>query len=265
MLSEDKVKGIDMKRFDLRIVFGLMLILGGGLALAQTMGYLKNASDYFWGGAFLVAGLTFLAMLFGGHWWSAFPGFTLAALGVLILLPNSLEDIGGAIFLGGIALSFWYVYFTSRDERWWAIIPAGVLTALALLILASAQFEEYSGAIVLGGIGLTFFVVYLTNRLERWWALIPGGVLATLAGVTIAAEQFGEFQTAGFFFFGLALTFLLVAVLAKMSWAYWPAGVLGIMGFLGIASLLDFANYVWAIALIAAGGFLLFRYFSRRA
>lgn len=254
-----------MKRFDPRIILGVLLIAGGGLALAQTMGYLENASDLFWGGIFLAAGLAFLSLLLGGHWWASFPGFTLAALGVLILLPDSLEDLGGAIFLGGIALSFWYVYMTSRVERWWAIIPGGVLTALALLILASSYFDEYSGAIVLGGIGITFFIVYATSPSERWWALIPGGVLATLAGMTIAAERFGEFQTAGFFFLGLALTFLLVALLARMQWAYWPALVLGIMGFLGIASLMDFANYIWAVALIIAGLFLLFRYFSRRA
>lgn len=253
-----------MKRFDPGIVFGIMLIAGGALGLAQAMGLLENASDWFWGGAFLVAGLAFLSLLVGGHWWSAFPGFTLSSLGVLILLPESLDDIGGAIFLGGIALSFWYVYLTDRTSRWWAIIPGGVLTALSLLILASTYFEEYSGAIVLGGIGLTFFIVYLTSTAERWWALIPGGVLVTLAGMTVAAERFGEFQTAGFFFLGLAFTFLLVALLAKMQWAYWPALVLGIMGFLGIASLLDFANYVWAAALIVAGFFLLFRYFSRR-
>jgi hypothetical protein len=88
--------------------------------------------------------------------------------------------------------------------------------------------------------------------------------LSTLAGVTIAAERFGEFQTAGFFFFGLAITFLLVALLAGMRWAYWPASVLGIMGFLGIASLLDIANYLWAVVLIAAGGFMIFRYFTNR-
>lgn len=250
-----------MKRIDMRIIFGVMLILGGALALMETLGYLKNATDLFWGGVFIVAGLAFLALLFGGQWWAAFPGFTLGALGVLILLPASLEDFGGAIFLGGIALSFWYVYFSSRNERWWALIPAGVLTALALVVIVSQSFEQYSGAVFLGGIGLAFFAVYFTNMSERWWALIPGGVLSTLAGVTIAAERFGEFQTAGFFFFGLAVTFLLVALLAKMSWAYWPALVLGIMGFLGIASLLDFANYIWAIALIAAGGFVLFRYF----
>lgn len=253
-----------MKRFDPRIVLGLLLIVGGGLALAQTMGYLENASNLFWGGAFLLAGLAFLSLLLGGNWWAAFPGFTLAALGVLILLPESLDDLGGAIFLGGIALSFWYVYLTDRSGRWWAIIPGGVLTALSLLILASSYFEEYSGAIVLGGIGLTFFAVYLSNPGERWWAIIPGGVLSTLAGMTIAAERFGEFQTAGFFFFGLALTFLLVALLARMQWAYWPAAILGVMGFLGIASLLDFANYIWAIALIVVGGFMILRYFTRR-
>jgi hypothetical protein len=50
-----------------------------------------------------------------------------------------------------------------------------------------------------------------------------------------------------------------------MRWAYWPALGLGIMGLLGIASLLEFANYLWAIVMIGAGGFLLFRYFTHRA
>ena len=255
-----------MKRFDPRIVVGLLLILGGGLALAQTMGYLENVSRYFWGAVFLISGLAFLGLLFNGNnWWAAIPGFTLAGLGVLVLLPEAVEDLGGAVFLGSIALGFWYVYFTDRSGRWWAIIPGGVLSALALLILASTYFEEYSGAIVLGGIGLTFFIVYLTNTAERWWALIPGGVLTTLAVMTIAAERFGEFQTAGFFFMGLSLTFLLVALLAGMKWAYWPAGALGVMGLLGLGSLLNFANYFWAAALIAVGGFLIVRYFTRQA
>ena len=71
-----------MKRFDPGIVFGVLLLVGGGLALAQALGYLNNASGYFWGGLFLAAGLAFLTLLFVGHWWRAFPGFTLAALGV---------------------------------------------------------------------------------------------------------------------------------------------------------------------------------------
>lgn len=253
-----------MKRFDPRIIIGLLLLLGGGLALAQTLGYLENVTGYFWGGVFLLGGLMFLAMLFGGNWWAAFPGFTLAALGVVVLLPESLGELGGAVFLGGIALSFWYVYFSDRASRWWAIIPGGVLTALSLLIVASSFFDEYSGAIVLGGIGLTFFLVYITAPVERWWALIPGGVLATLAAMTVATERFGAFESGGFFFLGLALTFLLVAVLARMRWAYWPALILGIMGALALVNLMNIANYVWAAILILAGGFMIARAFMRR-
>jgi hypothetical protein len=203
-----------MKRFDPQIVFGLLLLTGGILALLQTMGYLKDASDVFWGGIFIAIGLAFLALLLGGHWWGVFPGFTMLALGIVIFLPDGVDDLGGLVFLGGIALSFWLTYFTSPRERWWALIPAGVLT--------------------------------------------------TLAGMTVAADRFGEFQTAGFFFLGLAATFLLVAMLAGMRWAYWPALALGVMGVLGLASLFEIANYIWAIALMSIGGLLLIRYFSNR-
>jgi hypothetical protein len=203
-----------MKRFDPQIVFGLLLLTGGILALLQTMGYLKDASDVFWGGIFIAIGLAFLALLLGGHWWGVFPGFTMLALGIVIFLPDGVDDLGGLVFLGGIGLSFWVTYFTSPRERWWALIPAGVLT--------------------------------------------------TLAGMTVAADRFGEFQTAGFFFLGLAATFLLVALLAGMRWAYWPALALGVMGVLGLASLFEIANYIWAVALMGVGGVLLFRYFSNR-
>ncbi|MDD2921106.1 MAG: hypothetical protein PHQ36_02375 [Anaerolineales bacterium] len=253
-----------MKRFDPRIVFGLLLLAGGGLALAQQMGYLKHATNIFWGAIFLAAGFSFLFLLFNGHWWASFPGFTLLGLGALILLPDAMSELGGAVFLGGIAISFWWVFFSARIERWWALIPAGVLTALSVMIVVAQRFEQLGGAVFLGGMGLAFFAVYSTAPKERWWALIPGGVLSTLGGVTIAAERVGEFQTAGIFFLGLALTFLLVAVLAGMKWAYLPAFILAVMGALGLASMMDVANYVYPIGLIAAGGFLLYRYFSKR-
>jgi hypothetical protein len=202
-----------MKRFDPRIVLGAALLLGGGLLLAQTLGCLKNASDVFWGSVFLIGGVAFLTLLFGGHWWAAFPGFTLAALGVLILFSKQLGDFGGALFLGGIAVSFWLVYVMDRS---------------------------------------------------RWWALIPAGVLTTLAFVSIAPERIGAFGTGGVFFLGLALTFVLVALLANMRWAYYPAVVLGVLGVLATATLMDWANYIWAAALILGGGFLVFRSFVKR-
>jgi hypothetical protein len=202
-----------MKRFDPRIVLGLVLLLGGGMLLLQTMGYLTNATNLFWGVVFLVAGAVFLSLLFGGHWWPAFPGMTLLGLGAVILFGNQLKDFSGMVFLGAIALAFWVVYFMER-----------------------------------------------TN----WWALIPAGVLSTLAVVTILPERVGAFGTGGVFFLGLALTFLLLGLATGMRWAYYPAAALGVIGVLATVSLMEMANYIWAAALIVAGGFLVLRFFMNR-
>ncbi len=201
------------KRIDPAIFGGLVLILVGALYLLQTMGVLQDVGDVFWGVIFLAAGALFLFAYFTGSWWAVIPGCVLAAIGVLILLPDSLEKFGGAVFLGGIALAFWVVYFSSTHERWWAIIPAGVLT--------------------------------------------------TLAVVTFLPDMVGGVATGSFFFFGLAVTFLLVALLAKMSWAYYPALALVIVGLLVLLALGDVANYIWAVALVLGGGYLIYRSFRR--
>jgi hypothetical protein len=202
-----------MKRFDSRIILGVVLLMAGGLLLLQALGYLHNANDWFWGAFFLIAGAAFMSLLFSGHWWGVFPGMTLLALGVTILLPESLDDFGGMAFLGGIGIAFWIVYFMDR-----------------------------------------------TN----WWALIPAGVLTTLAVITVLPGRVAGIETGGFLFVGLALTFLLVALLAGMRWAYWPAAALGVMGLLMAASAMSFANYLWAFALIAAGGYLIFKFVTNR-
>lgn len=203
-----------MKRFDPRVIFGTLLILAGGLGILQAFGFLQDASDLFWGIVFLATGAVFLfvfaSSFASGTWWAAFPGFVLAGIGVLILLPDALDRIGGAIFLGAIGLSFWAVYLTGRG---------------------------------------------------RWWAIIPGGVLFTLAIVSALPENlFGGEGSGGVFFLGLALTFLLVALLANMRWAYWPAGILGIFGlFLFFQSQVSVLSYLAAGALILAGGYIVLR------
>ena len=203
-----------MKRLDPRIIIGTLLILAGALGFLQAFGFLQDASDIFWGIVFLAAGSVFLFLFASGfasgNWWAAFPGFVLAGIGVLILLPESLDNIGGGIFLGAIGLSFWAVYLTGR---------------------------------------------------ERWWAIIPGGVLFTLAIVSALPEQFlGGADSGGIFFLGLALTFLLVALLANMRWAYWPAGALGVFGiFLSFQSGISLFSYLVAGALIIAGVYIVLR------
>jgi hypothetical protein len=203
-----------MKRFDPRVVIGTLLILAGALGFLQAFGFLRNASDVFWGLVFLAAGGVFLFMFTGGfasgQWWAVIPGLVLAGIGVLILLPDALDDLGGAIFLGAIGLSFWLVYLSGR---------------------------------------------------ERWWAIIPGGVLVTLAVVSALPDVlFRDTDTGGVFFLGLALTFLLVALLAGLSWAYWPAGVLGVLGvFLFFQSQTYLLSYIAAAALIGVGVVIILR------
>jgi hypothetical protein len=202
-----------MKRIDPSIVFGLTLILAGGLFVLQNMGILDNVGDVFWGAVFLGAGALFLFAFFTGSWWAAIPGSTLAGIGALILLPDSLEFYGGALFLGAIALSFWLVYLTAPRVRWWSLIPAGVLT--------------------------------------------------TLAVVTLMPDLVGGIATGSIFFFGLAITFLLVALLAGMRWAYYPAAALAFVGLLAMLALGDIASYAWATALIGGGGYLIYRSLRR--
>jgi hypothetical protein len=202
-----------MKRIDPSIIGGLVLVLVGGLFLMQTMGYLESVGDIFWGAIFLAAGALFLFAFFSGSWWAAIPGCVLAGIGVLILLPNSLEAFGGAVFLGSISLAFWLVYFPAPRERWWALIPAGVLT--------------------------------------------------TLAVVSFLPDQIGGLATGGVFFFGMAATFLLVALLAGMRWAYYPAAALAVVGLLTLLSLGAVSNYIWAVLLIGGGGYLIYRSMRR--
>lgn len=174
-----------MKRLDPRVVLGALLLLGGGLLLAQTMGYLKNASDVFWGSIFLLAGPVFLSLLFGGNWWAVFPGFTLTALGVIILFNEQLGDFSGMVILGGVALSFWAVYLMDRS-RWWALIPAGVLSTLAVITIAPERIGAFeTGGVFFLGLALTFVLVALLAG--HRWAYYPAAVLGVLGVLTTAS------------------------------------------------------------------------------
>jgi hypothetical protein len=206
-----------MKRIDVRILIGALLIGAGVLFLLQTFNILSEAWSILWIAAFLVG-----------------------------------------------SVIFFYVYFTDR-RQWWALIPAMTLLGLAGVIFVDTYLpgiSDFGGALFLGGIGLGFWVIYLTNR-EFWWAIIPGGVLLTLGIVTIAEEFISGDSAGGVFFMGLAVTFLLVAILAKPResfwWAYIPAGVLFVLGVFLTEPLKPLFNLIWPVALILIGGILLIR------
>lgn len=170
-----------MRRYDPRLILGILLVLGGLFSLLGATGLISNAGGIFWGLLFAAGGLFFLNMLINQreNWWAAFPAFTLLGLAASSFLPDSLEAYNGLVFFAGLSLAFWWVYFTGTD-RWWAIIPAGIMLTLGIVSLVDdlAPTAETGGLFFLG-LGLTFILVAILpgDKSSRSWAWIPGVVL----------------------------------------------------------------------------------------
>jgi len=200
-------------------------------------------------------------------WLSVVGGILLIAAGVMFLLGNlNIITVEGDIIIGPLfaigGVVFLLVFIVNTDN-WWALIPAFALMAIGTIIFMDdalpAMADLWSGAVFLGLLSIAFLMIYIFHR-EQWWALIPGGVLFTLAGVSLISDTD---YSGGVFFLGMAITFGLIYFLPKPSgkskWALYPAGILlaiGVLVTLGEANVL---NYVLPLALLIAGGYVLFR------
>ena len=191
-----------------RVYTGLLLLGLGVLILLQNLGVLQAGTSFeaiLFGTAFILGGFAFLAVLFTNrtNWWAAIPGITLCSIGVLILvsalLPVIGELIGGAIILGGIALSFWVIFFLDT-RNWWAIIPGGTLLTLAAITVLLPSLTGGNGLIVPGvlftGLGLTFALLGIMRVGQgRWaWPWIPAAILIIM-GVLFALSAYNLSQT----------------------------------------------------------------------
>jgi hypothetical protein len=168
-----------MRRYDPRLIIGVLLVLGGLLSLLDSLNVISDGGDIFWGVIAAAGGLIFLNMLISQreNWWAAFPAFTFLGLAASSFLPNSLENYSGLVFFAGISLGFWWVYFTGQ-ERWWAIIPAGILLTLGVISSLENVADLETGGLFFLGLGLTFVLVaVLPGGNTRTWALIPGVIL----------------------------------------------------------------------------------------
>lgn len=204
-----------MKRFDVRIVGGILLIVAGILFLLQTLGILAGANAIFWALLFGAGGLVFLYLYLANrdHWWPLIPGLALLSLGAIIGLdrfaPRVGEAWGGVLVLGAIGLAFWVIYFANR-EHWWAVIPGGVLFTLAVVAgVSSFVGEAGTGAIFFLGLGLTFGLLsFLPTKQGRMkWMLIPAVVLLAMGLLTtaVAAEMLQYIGPAALILVGLYL------------------------------------------------------------
>ncbi len=203
-------------------------------------------------------------------------GIVLIASGVLFLFPSlgllAVWSLLWSFLFGAAGLAFLFLFLTDYRANLWAAIPGFFLLGMAATISLGRWFpwfgRTWGGAIFLGAIGLAFWAIYLTNR-EHWWTIIPGGVFLTLALIAGLSFRlpFRRIGAGGIFFLGLGLTFALLSFLPtsekRMRWALVPAAVLLAMGLL-ITAIATAAFYIWPIALILGGCYLLFRTFRLR-
>lgn len=190
----------------------------------------------------------------------------LIAVGVLLLLQN-LGVITGAenifwtlgFFAGGAV--FLTIFGLMPHSQWWAAIPGMVLVGLGVVVGFGEQIGEFAGSMFLIALALSFWLIFATNR-SFWWAIIPAGVLTSVTVVSFLPERIGDFETGGILFLGLALTFALVYLLSgkqRARWALWPAAILLVVGVISYLSSTETLNWVWAVALILVGLYLVVR------
>ena len=195
-----------------------------------------------------------------------FGGLVLIALGTLLLLSNfqiitlDWKLIMGPLFaIGGLLFLAVYLY---ERRNWWALFPAMVMLAIGANTLLGHLVPDISEnitfAIFIGTIGLAFWLVYLTNN-KHWWAIIPGGVLWSIAAASLILSNLLHNQS--IFFLGLAFTFFLVYILpkptGKMTWALFPAAVLGVLGLFSVLDTTDWIRFVGPVAMLIGGAVLL--------
>ena len=231
------------------LFWGVLLIGGGILALADQLGYIEHLSPTLW--IFVFAAISLLGFIsYAASGWTQwgwlFPTGVFGGLAVIVALATNHMDsaaVGSPLFFG-LLLPFAAAYLTDRARNWWALIPGGVMLFLALItLLVDTVGGEWIGAMFLLLIGLAFLAVYLNNP-SRTWALIVAYVFGVLSIAPMLAA-FGEMAAyfGSVFLFAVALPFFLLYFRSVENWwAIIPAGaltVVGIVATLAIAGLIN--------------------------
>ncbi|HRA65538.1 MAG TPA: hypothetical protein PL187_05905 [Caldilinea sp.] len=200
-------------------------------------------------------------------------GALLIALGGFFLLQvtgilGALSDLFWSLAFGAAGAVFLYVFLTARHERWWAAIPGFTLLGLAATIFysrfAPPFLDGMTGAIFLGSIGAGFLAIFFTNP-RQWWSIIPGGALFSVAAVAgIDALPFQFINSGSVLFIGLGLTFGVLGLLStylgqNLRWAYIPAAILLVLGLVIVTPFVGALAWLWPLALIGAGAYLILR------
>ncbi len=219
------------------LFWGILFIAGGGLALAEQMGYLDQLPDSVWMWVFgFVSLIAFLSYALSSwkDWGWLFPAGVFGGLAVIVAMATSGYDnaaVGSPLFFG-LLIPFAAAYLTDRSRNWWALIPGGVMLFLALvtLLVDTTGNDEWIGAMFLFMVGLPFLIVYLNNRTKNWWALIPAGVMLFLALIVVLSTSVQGEWIGALFLFAIALSFFVVYLNNRTrQWALLVAYILFVL------------------------------------
>jgi len=238
------------------LFWGVGLIAAGGLALAQSLGYVNDLAPTIWITVFAGISLVSLVTYFTvgtRNWGWLFPAGVFGALALIIVMATN--GVGSAavaspLFIG-IGIPFVVAYLRDRSNNWWALIPTGVMAFLTVTLLAVDSVRgEWIGASLLFFMGAAFLLVYLSNR-TRTWAAIVAYVLFVVGFMPLMALTSRPELAGIVFLVAASLPFLVVYLSsAERWWAIIPAGILLTLGIVTAAVLLpslpgpDFDNHI---------------------
>lgn len=234
------------------LFWGVLLIGGGVLALADQLGYIEDLSPTLWMlvfAAISLLGFVSYAMSGWTQWGWLFPAGIFGGLAIIVALATNNVDsaaVGSPLFFG-LLLPFAAAYLTDRVRNWWALIPGGIMLFLALTtLLVDNVGGEWVGAMFLLLIGLVFLGVYFNHR-TRIWALIVAyvfGVLSIAPMLAAGGELAAYFGSV--FLFAVAVPFFILYFRSVDNWwAIIPAGVmtvLAVIAGLAVAGLINDAS-----------------------
>jgi hypothetical protein len=174
---------------------GIMLFLAVVTLLVDTVG-----GEWIGAMFLLLIGLVFLAVFLTNRTriWALIVAYVFGVLSIAPMLAagGSLAAYFGSVFLFGVALPFYILYFRSADN-WWAIIPAGALTSVGVVatvaiagLINDGTSGGYANAFLMGGLAATFAVLWL--RHSKDWARIVTIILAVLAVASVFFVSYYE-------------------------------------------------------------------------
>jgi hypothetical protein len=231
------------------LLWGILLIGAGVLALAQQMGALQRFPEqvWIWGSALISAlGVVSYALSRWKEWGWLFPAGIFGGLAVttaLAMANVSSAAVASPLFVG-LLIPFAAAYLTDRSRNWWALIPGGVMLFLVLTtLLVGTTGGEWVGALFLFMIALGFLIVYLNNHTRTWAGLVA--YIVAVLGIAPAMASNGQLAAyyGAVFLLATALPFIFLYLRSSNNWwALIPASALILLSIITFAAVAGWIN-----------------------